>query len=493
MKRLRKRTEGESLERLSPRWRARLQEWAWLGLFVLGLVALNALQFSRTPRLTASFLLPREVLAHLMILGTLITAVYYYSRIRVPAIWQRLRWALFTVGVILTVALLDKIIAVFSVVYSISSLSYAVPAAFGAASMGLFFGAGAGFMTNIVVSVLVSLGAPLAPVDFLIAFGGGLIGLFSVLHLSKISDLAFGGVGIGLMNIALYLAGTTLEKAPIDLWAFLWAGLGGLVSALLTLASIPIAEWATQRTSPLGLVQLLNPSHPLLAMLREKAPGTYHHSCNVADLGESAAQAIGADPLLTKVGGYFHDIGKLERPEFFMENQRDGINPHDELVPNMSKMILSAHIKKGLELGREFGLNEDVLQFILEHHGTSVIRYFYVKALQSGNKDCVISIDDYRYDSQPPQTRETAIIMLADSVEAASRTADNGARLESLVEEAIRDRLNDGQLSQAPLTMADIEKLKLAFCETLHAMKHTRAEAYPKLEPKRPSWWTRTV
>ncbi len=492
MKSLKRKIEGESLERSTLPWRARLHEWLWLSVLVIGLTGLNALLFTKTDKFHLMWLPFTEALAHLIILGALVTCVYYYSWLRVPAIWQRPRWTLFTIGTIVSVALLDKIIQLFAVAYQIPAFSYAVPSAFATALMALFFGAGAGFMTNIVTSILVSLGSPISFVDFLIAFGGGLIALFSVLRLSKISDLAFGGVGIGLVNIALYAAGNTLQKSTLDTWGMLWVGLGGFATAILTLALIPIAEWATQRTSPLGLLQLLNPSHPLLAALREKAPGTYHHSCNVADLGENAAQVIGADPLLTKVGGYFHDIGKLERPEFFMENQRDGVNPHDELSPNMSKMVLTSHIKRGLDMGRDYGLNEDVLQFITEHHGTCVIRYFYVKALQTGNKDSVVSIDDYRYDSRLPQTKETAIVMLADSVEAASRSAQNGARLELLVDEAIKDKLNDGQLSATPITLADIERIKFAFCETLHAMRHVRAEAYPKLERKS-SWWTRAV
>jgi putative nucleotidyltransferase with HDIG domain len=492
MKRLKKKSEGESLDRSVVPWGARLTEWLWLGLFVLGIAVLTSLQFSPPPQFHLSLLPFNKITAELMVLGVLITTIYYYSRIRVPAIWQRPRWTLFAISIVLVVTLFDKIITLFSVIYQIPNLAYAVPSAFGAAMMGLFFGAGAGFMTNTVVSIIVSLGSPSAFVDFLMAFGGGLIALFSVLRLTKISDLAVGGIGIALINLALYSAGMTLQAIAIDPRALFWAATGGLATALLTMAAIPVAEWATQRTSPLGLVQLLNPAHPLLTLLREKAPGTYHHSCTVADLGESAAEAIGADTLLTKVGGYYHDIGKMERPEFFMENQRDGINPHDELTPNMSRVILLSHIKRGLEMGRQYGLNEDVLQFILEHHGTSVIRYFYVKALQAGNKDCSVSMDDYRYDATPPQTKETAIIMLADGVEAASRAAENGARLDVLVEEAIRDKLNDGQLNKAPVTLADIEKVKTAFCETLHAMKHTRAEAYPKLERKT-SWWTRAV
>ena len=242
---------------------------------------------------------------------------------------------------------------------------------------------------------------------------------------------------------------------------------------------LPLAEQITQKTSPLGLMELLNPSHPLLDMLRERAPGTYHHSFNVADLSEAAAKAIGADPLLAKVGGYYHDIGKVQRPEFFVENQQGGVNPHDQLAPSLSKTILTAHIRDGVELGRRYGLKGDILQFIPQHHGTSVIRYFYVKALREGQAKC--SVSDFRYDAELPCTRETAIVMLADGVEAASRSLENGARLEALIEEAMRDKIEDGQLSQAPLTLAELEQIKKAFVATLHAMKHGRPISFPKV------------
>jgi len=229
-------------------------------------------------------------------------------------------------------------------------------------------------------------------------------------------------------------------------------------------------------------VELLNPSHPLLVLLREKAPGTYHHSFRVADLAESAAQAIGADPLLAKVGGYYHDIGKIRRPEYFVENQQGGPNPHDEISPSMSKMILMSHIKDGVELAREYGLREDVIRFIRQHHGTSVIRYFYLKALREG-KASEESMDDYRYNAELPQTKETAVVMLADGVEAATHGLDDPAQLEETVREVIRSRVEDGQLRESPLTLRDLERIQEAFCETLRAMRHTRAGTFPAPAP----------
>ncbi len=353
---------------------------------------------------------------------------------------------------------------------------YLAPAPLATALVTLFAGLPMGLATNIFVALVIGLlGQPLLG---LIALSGGLVAIFRVRGLSRLSDLARCGLEIALMNVLVYGSGTLIWGGfrPDSL---LGVTLSGPLTALLIMGLLPVAEHITQKTSPLGLMELLNPSHPLLDLLREKAPGTYHHSFNVADLSEAAAEAIGADPLLAKVGGYYHDIGKIVRPEFFLENQQNGVNPHDALAPSLSKTIITAHIRDGIELGRRYGLKEDVLQFIPQHHGTSVIRYFYVKALREGQKEC--SIDDFRYDAELPKTKETAIVMLADGIEASSRSIENGSRIETLVEEAIRERIEDGQLSQAPLTLAELEKIKKAFVATLYAMKHGRPISFPKI------------
>lgn len=353
---------------------------------------------------------------------------------------------------------------------------YLAPAPLAAALVTLFVGLPMGLAANLVVALVIELLGP--PLAGLIAFAGGLVAIFCVTRLSKLSDLALGGLEIALANAIVYGSGT-LIWGGFRADSLLWAALSGPLTALLIMGLLPLAEQITQKTSPLGLMELLNPSHPLLDLLREKAPGTYHHSFTVADLSEAAAEAIGADPLLAKVGGYYHDIGKIARPEFFLENQQNGLNPHDKLAPSLSKTIITAHIREGIELGRRYGLKEDVLQFIPQHHGTSVIRYFYVKALREGQEEC--SIDDFRYDAELPKTKETAIVMLADGIEAASRSIENGSRLETLVEEAIRERIEDGQLREAPLTLAELEKIKKAFIATLYAMKHGRPVHIPKI------------
>jgi len=379
-----------------------------------------------------------------------------------------LRLMAFTAGLIFLAALMAQIVHPW--------VPYLAPAPLAAALVTLFVGRSMGVATNLLVAFVVELLGP--PLAGLIAFGGGLVAIFCVTRLSKLSDLAVGGLEIALANALVYGSGAAIWGG-FRADSLLWATLSGPLTALLLMGLLPLAERITQKTSPLGLIELLNPSHPLLELLREKAPGTYHHSFNVADLSEAAAEAIGADPLLAKVGGYYHDIGKIARPEFFLENQQNGLNPHDKLAPSLSKTIITAHIREGIELGRRYGLKEDVLQFIPQHHGTSVIRYFYVKALREGQSEC--SIDDFRYDAELPKTKETAIVMLADGIEAASRSIENGSRLETLVEESIREKIEDGQLREAPLTLAELEKIKKAFVATLYAMKHGRPVHIPKI------------
>lgn len=250
------------------------------------------------------------------------------------------------------------------------------------------------------------------------------------------------------------------------------ASLSGPAAILLIWSALPLVERALDRTSPLTLMELLDPSHPLLEELRREAPGTYYHSRNVSALAEAAARAIGANPLLAAVGGLYHDIGKLIRPDFFVENQ-EGPNPHDDLNPSLSKVILAAHVKEGIELARRHGLRGDVIHFIATHHGTSVMRYFSERGAEQG-----LSPDEFRYASPLPDTKETAIVMLADPLEAAARTRPR-EEIPELVETMVEDRVRDGQLDRAPLTLAELAKVKQAFVRVLQGMAHNRVRDYP--------------
>jgi len=229
-------------------------------------------------------------------------------------------------------------------------------------------------------------------------------------------------------------------------------------------------------------MELSNPNQPLLRRLLLEAPGTYHHSTIVSNLAEAAAQAIGANPLLARVGGYYHDIGKLKRPSYFTENQLGGVNAHDHTDPYVSAAIITSHTRDGVALAKAYRLPEAVQQIIAQHHGNTPVMFFYHKALQQANGNPV-DINVFRYDGHPPTTKEAAIVMLCDTIEAAVRTMKNPTPegIEEFIVKLVRGKLEDGQLSDSPLTLRDIEKICAAASQVLVGVFHERIE-YPDMD-----------
>ena len=227
------------------------------------------------------------------------------------------------------------------------------------------------------------------------------------------------------------------------------------------------------------LLELANLDRPILRRLMIEAPGTYHHSVVVGTLVEAAASETGANPLLAKVCGYYHDIGKMSKPLYFIENQR-GKNKHDKLAPSMSSLILIAHVKDGVEIAKKNKLGQVIIDTIKQHHGTSLIKYFYEKAKQLKGEDAV-KIDDFRYPGPKPQTREAGLVMLADAVEAASRTLENPtpSRIQGLVQNLIDQIFSDGQLDACELTLKDLHNIAKSFNKILTGIHHHRIE-YPE-------------
>jgi hypothetical protein len=260
----------------------------------------------------------------------------------------------------------------------------------------------------------------------------------------------------------------------------MWSAAGALLASLLCVGLDPIIESAFHLATPSKLLELSNPNHPLLRRLLMEAPGTYHHSIIVANLAESAAEVIGANPLLARAGAYFHDIGKLKRPLYFKENQI-GENPHEHTNPYVSAAILTAHTRDGLMMAQQSRLPEEIQDIIIEHHGDTPVMYFYHKALQQANGQPV-DINDFRYDGRRPHLKESAIIMLADTVEAAVRSMAEPSpkAIEEFIERLVRGKLEDGQLSRAPLTLADIDRICEAFSAVLNGVFHERVE-YPAI------------
>ncbi|MBF0409208.1 MAG: HDIG domain-containing protein [Candidatus Riflebacteria bacterium] len=303
------------------------------------------------------------------------------------------------------------------------------------------------------------------------------------------------GLQIGITNSFLLLSLILLDTETLSLMdmksiaILVGCGFGnGILSGILANGALPYIESVLPLATGSRLLELADLSQPLLKRLSEEAPGTYQHSIMVAALSEAAALEVGADPLLAKIGAYFHDIGKLKRPHYFAENQVDK-NRHDVISPYLSSLILIGHVKDGVDLAREYSLPDRVTSFIREHHGTTLISYFYqqAKTENDGNKD--ISEDSFRYSGPKPQTRESAIVMLADSVEAASRTLPqhNIMRLEGLVGKIVENKFKEeSQLDESDLTLKDIEKISGAFVKVLSSIYHGRIDYPGKLsnQPK---------
>jgi len=250
------------------------------------------------------------------------------------------------------------------------------------------------------------------------------------------------------------------------------------VSTALTLFLLPLFEAAFGVTTELTLLELSDLNHPLVRRMSLESPGTFHHSQVVGMLGESAARAIGANSLLIRVGANFHDIGKMLKPRYFAENQGNS-NPHDELTPRMSALVIASHVKDGIELGREWGLPETVIAFIPEHHGTSVMQYFYRKALEADSEGTVL-VDDFRYPGPRPRSRETAIMMLADGCEASVRSLRRPtvSRVREMVRKIFDGKTAEGELDECALTLQELAKIRDAFIPILVGIHHQRV-SYP--------------
>jgi cyclic-di-AMP phosphodiesterase PgpH len=256
----------------------------------------------------------------------------------------------------------------------------------------------------------------------------------------------------------------------------------GIGSAVLTMGLLPLFETSFGILSTMKLIELSNPNHPLLRKILMEAPGTYHHSVMVANLADAACEAIGANGLLARVGCYYHDIGKTKRPNFFIENQMHRENPHDRLPPDKSANIIISHVTDGAAILKKYNLPKEIIHIAEQHHGNTLLKFFYHKAVQGEEE---VKEEDYRYPGPKAQTKESAIVGIADSVEAAVRSLNQPTpeTIESLVKKIVSDRLQDGQLNECDLTLKELETVSHSFCETLKGIFHSRIE-YPEMTKK---------
>ncbi len=311
----------------------------------------------------------------------------------------------------------------------------------------------------------------------------GVISAFMVSKANQRSRMSMNGVLLGLINVAFIVCIDFIGKSDLNtiLRDSLVVFLNGLVSMILTIGFLPFLESAFNIVTPLKLMELSNPNHPLLKRLLIEAPGTYHHSLMVGNLAEIATEDLGGNALLARAGAYFHDVGKLKRPDFFKENQL-AENPHDRMTPNLSSLVITSHTKDGLDIAAKYKLPQVIRDIIKQHHGTTLVAYFYHKALK-GESDVEVKQENYRYEGPKPQTREAAVVMLADSVEAAVRsmTDKTEAKMEALIKKIIKDKLDDGQLDNCQLTLNDLDKVANSFMKVLSGYFHAR-EQYPEIK-----------
>lgn len=309
----------------------------------------------------------------------------------------------------------------------------------------------------------------------------GTAGILLLTNRNRKSNILQAGFFISIINILiifflLFLGNGQFTKMEY-LYYTIFAFVSGLLSAILTIGLLPFFEAGFGVLSTLKLIELSSPNHPLLKKILTEAPGTYHHSVMVANLAEAACEAIGANGLLARVGCYYHDIGKTRRPQFFIENQMNIENPHNHISPETSKDIIIAHATDGALMLQKHKLPKEIVDIAEQHHGTTLLKYFYYKAKEENDH---IDEMDYRYPGPKPQTKEAAIISIADSVEAAVRsmTHPTPEQIKNLIDSIVQERLKDGQLNECDITLKEIEVIKKTFCETLNGIFHSRIE-YP--------------
>jgi putative nucleotidyltransferase with HDIG domain len=366
-------------------------------------------------------------------------------------------------------------------------VAYIIPLSISSLLFALLFDTHMAVVSTVITSFLVGLWFN-DPVFCIYTFIGGITATFSVTHCKRRTCLLKAGVIIGevlvLSSIMISLiAGRLLSIETLILMIHTFVN--GLIVAIMVSGILPLLENSFGVTTNISLLEWLDLNHPLMKNLMVEAPGTYHHSIIVGSLVEAAAEAVGVNPLQARVGAYYHDIGKLKMSEYFIENQHSISNRHEKLTPSMSSLILIGHVKEGVELARKYRLPKEIREIIQQHHGASLITFFYEKAkdLSKNNGGHVVDKDNFRYPGPKPQTRVAALVMLADNVEAAARVLDNPtpARIETLIDTIINKIFLDGQLDDCELTLKDLNKIKSHFTYILTGIHHKRID-YPGFE-----------
>ncbi len=373
-----------------------------------------------------------------------------------------------------------------------SNLYLAIPIAFGAVLVTLLVDTNVGIFISMILAVLTGLYYGDVYIAVYVIFGN-LAGIYSVQQYRDRAAILKAGLTIGTVNALGTLAIDFLRQAPLTAPIAVpkigLAFINGILTSALASMLLPALESLFKITTDIRLLELSNLNAPILRRLSVEAPGTYHHSLMVGTLAEAAAEAIGANPLLVRVAAYYHDLGKMLKPEYFVENQIFGINKHETLSPNMSCLIIASHVKDGLELAKEIGLAERIRDMIPQHHGTRLMTYFYQKAKDSaGSRNQEVVETDFRYPGPKPQSKEAAIMMMADSVEAASRTLSNPTpvQIQGMINRLVDAIIADNQLDECDITLREIRIVNESFFKILTGIYHRRID-YPGYDFKESS------
>lgn len=304
----------------------------------------------------------------------------------------------------------------------------------------------------------------------------GTVSIIFVRNIRRRITVIKAGIAAGLvLSGLLFLGYHHVIKDPME---YVIAAVNGLACGIIVLGVLPIFEHLFKTITNISLLELADFNHPLLNRIMLEAPGTYHHSLIVGNLADAACKAVGANSLLARIGAYYHDAGKLHKPEYFSENQDLHSNKHQELSPTISKLIIMNHIKEGVELAKKYKLNPILIDFIQQHHGNSLVYYFYRRALETVEEDHEIKEEGFRYPGPKPDSKEKAIVLLADSVEATARALKEPTpvRIEEVVHKIINNKFIDGQLDECDLTLKDLEKISSVFIRVLSGIYHARID-----------------
>lgn len=375
---------------------------------------------------------------------------------------------------------------VFARVFSIAS-PYLIPLACTPILLTLLLNYRISLVVSITNIILMAVAVSFNIEIIILAIVSVIVGATFLKKMQQRNDIVYSCIYIAILNGVMTLSISALVTSNLKeiLLDTAFILVGSLLSGILSTGLLPFFESMFDIVTNVKLLELSNPNNPLLKKLLMEAPGTYHHSVIVANLAEVATEAVGGNALLARIGAYYHDIGKTKKPYFFKENQLGKENPHDDITPELSKLLIISHVKDGLELAREYKLPKVIQDFIPTHHGKTLVKYFYLTAKNNAENPDDIKEEDYMYPGPKPKTKEQCILMLADSVEAAVRSINNPTKekIENMVDNIVKDKLSSGQLDDSQLTISDVKKIKKCFLKTLNGIYHERIE-YPKDERK---------